>query len=88
MSAAGTPSRIVTVFGEQLDLYKPREADRFLAHMVTYGAAAACEWEKEFLLAQRIVSQATYDATHSPEDRFEAWADGMTELDQGDRDDD
>jgi hypothetical protein len=41
MSAAGTPSRIVTVFGEQLDLYKPREADRFLAHMVTYGAAAA-----------------------------------------------
>jgi hypothetical protein len=84
MSAPGTPSRVVTVFGERLDLYKPREADRFLAHMVTYGAAAACEWGKEFLLAQRIVGQAIYDASQSEEDRFEAEADALTDLDRDD----
>jgi hypothetical protein len=56
-------SRVVTVHGEELDLFIPRQADRFLALMTSYGAAARCEWEKEYLLAQRIVSQAIADAS-------------------------
>jgi hypothetical protein len=82
--AAQEPSRVVTVFGERLDLYKPREADRFLMHMRSYGAAAECEWAKEYLLAQRIVSRAIADASQSEEDRFEAEADALTDLDRDD----
>lgn len=64
MSAHEQPSKIVTVFGERLDLFVPAQADRFLAHMVCYGAAARCEWAAEYLLAERIVSAAQYDLAH------------------------
>lgn len=77
----------VTVQGEQLDLTQPRDADRFLAYFSgVYSRAASCGWEKEFLLAQRIVSQATWDQSNPPseEDEFEAWADGMDDLDRDD----
>lgn len=56
-------TKIVTCNNQTLDLTAPKDADAFLAAMRNYGEAARCEWGAEYLLAQRTVSTATYDAT-------------------------
>lgn len=53
---------IVTCNHQTLDLTKPADADAFLAIMRNYGEAAHCEWGAEYLLAERTVAQANYDA--------------------------
>lgn len=86
-SSMDTTETIVSVEGEQLDLTQPRDADRFLVYFRgSYRAAEQCGWQNEFLLAQRVVSQAIYDQSHpaSEEDEFEAWADSATDADRDD----
>lgn len=65
MNAEIKLERLVTVGGKVLNLYEPRDADAFLAAMRSYGEAARCEWAQEYLLAERIVAQAIWDASNS-----------------------
>jgi hypothetical protein len=64
MSDPCTPSRVVAVHGETLDIHIPAQADRFLGFVTSYQAAERLQLEPEFLLAQRIVSAAQWDLAH------------------------
>jgi hypothetical protein len=52
---------IVTCNHKTLDLSKPVDADAFLMAMGSYGAAAKCEWAREYDFAERTLSAAIYD---------------------------